>query len=235
MNRLFSALVVIVLLLVVVAGGLFFYQNYGHPGQPSSVATNEVGPPATMPGADETAEAPSGETEKPEADQPAEKAAPEEAAPAEKPDTGKAALLPMPSMAQRPETITQYALASLPGWQSKIVTHDPDYKSGTVRATSPDGKVSLDIDVKWDKELGDYSVTDAEGAGAAKATAAVPKGIMDALDANAKFKGLPDRKVSVKRLTSHDVTVHVQSDIKKWQVYMKVKAGHWMIIKAREL
>jgi hypothetical protein len=39
----------------------------------------------------------------------------------------------------------------------------------------------------------------------------------------------------VKRLTSHDVTVHVQSDIKKWQVYMKVKAGHWMIIKAREL
>jgi hypothetical protein len=246
MNRLFSALVIIVLLLLLVAGGLYYYETFGHPGQPPSVATSETGPAAAVPGRDETAEARSGENAKPEAEGPqaeqpgaekpgAEKPGAEEAAPSAKPETGKAALMPMPSMAQRPETITQYALTILPGWQSKIVTHAPDYRTATVRATSPDGKITLDVVVQWDKELGDFNVTDAEAAGAAKATAAVPKGIMGSLDANAKFKTLPDRRVSVKRLTSHDATIMVQSDIKKWQVYLKVKGGHWTIIKAREM
>jgi len=124
MNRLFSALVLIVLLLVVVAGGLFFYQNYGHPGQPSSVATNEVGPPATMPGADETAEAPSGETEKPEADQPLRRRLPRRLRQPRSLTPARPLSCPCRPWPSGPETITQYALASLPGWQSKIVTHD---------------------------------------------------------------------------------------------------------------
>jgi hypothetical protein len=230
MNHIFSVLVILVLILVLVAAGLSYYQYYGAPQAPE-VAAGAPGPEAAAPEGAPTSEeaAPPAGAEQPGGEEAAG------GAPGEQPAGGKGMLLPMPPKEQRAETITQYALSSMPGWDSKVVSHDDEWKTATVRAVSPDGKISLDIYVAWDKELGDYAVTAAEAAGAAKATAAVPKGILDAIDANPKLKALIDKKVSVRRLTSNDATVLVQSEAGKFRVYLKQKGGHWSIVKARQL
>lgn len=240
LNRIFSVIVIAVLVLAIVAAGLLFYANSVDHRRPR-FSTFEAGLPSSIgqtPSSAQEPASPAG-TQEPGKAQPA----PEKTSAVAKAEKAASPplsatpppVLTMPPLDQRADTILEYAVASLPGWKARIVAHDSAYKSATVRATSPTGKLSLDIDVHWDKELGDFSVVNAQAAGTAKTVATVPKGIIMALDSNPKFKKLPLRKVSMKRLTSDDATILVQSDIKKWQVYLKLKGGHWRLIKAREL
>ncbi len=139
------------------------------------------------------------------------------------------------------EMVKLYALASLPGWQAEVARHDDEWRSATVRAKSPDGKASLDIDLVWDQDLADYVVVAARAAGvqapAPKPGAGdgLPAGVKAAIDGHAKLGKLAGRTLRLDRLTSADALVVVKAGSAAWRVYLKRRGEQWAIINARQL
>jgi hypothetical protein len=148
-----------------------------------------------------------------------------------------------PQAEQAEETVKQYVLAGLPQWETEVVRHDEEWRSATVRARSPDGKVALDIDLIWDKDLGDYTIVAAKVAEAQLTQPGptqggrveVPGEITRAIDNHPRLGKLAGRTIHLKKLTSDDVLLILKSSGHSWRVYLKRKGNHWAIINAKPI
>lgn len=233
LQRIISTVALIVLVLIIVSAGLVAYRvvtNKSVAGQAPPVP--EAQPPGIVIDEGSTADADaSGGADKAGAETLAAPSGPEVAAVSGQPLSGE----------DTKTTILTYALASLPDWDAKILRHDEAWRAVTVRATSPDRKVSLDIELVWDKDLGDYVVTTARAADtsaapqrAAKASG-IPQGIMAAISGHPRLGKLSGSTIEMKKLTSADALVVIRSDAGAWRVYLKHRDGHWVISDARQL
>ena len=221
LSKILSGIVIVVLGLVVVASVLSYYRLATAPAGPGGVAPGGIAghPPVPAPVPGPGSGISSG----------SEEPLPPQAIPAQPAIGGE----------ERRSSILELALTSLPGWAGKIVAHDANWATATVRATSPDRKVSLDIRVVWDSELGDYEVVSAVPAlgsrPASNPAAAVPEGIAQAIAARPTFAALPDRKLIPKQIADNAAVIVVQGGGAAWKVALQRRDGQWVITDARKL
>ncbi|MCX7599554.1 MAG: hypothetical protein N2512_11925 [Armatimonadetes bacterium] len=224
LNRVLSATVLVVLVLVVAAALLSYYRMAVPP------AGTEEAPASSVPGL------------------------PEGSTPSVPPDSGvplsnegASALQAEPVAGppssggedERASLILELALASLPGWEGTIIEHDENWTSATVRATSPDGKVKLDIRLSWERELGDYEVISATPAVAPKRsparTSAVPEDVVEAIVSRPTFAALPNRRLIPKQVTENAAVIVVQGGGSQWRVTLERREGKWVLSDTRKL
>lgn len=140
---------------------------------------------------------------------------------------------------ERRSLVLEIALASLPGWHGKITARDDNWATATVRAVSPDGKVTLDIRVSWDSELGDYEVLSATPVVAPQRpsahSSAIPKGIVKAIVSRPSFANLPDREIIPKQITEKTAVIVVRGGGAQWRVALQRRGDKWVITDARKL
>lgn len=217
-------MVLVVLVLVIAAGFLTYYRMTNGPAGAEGAPPSELAGPILGP-----SQASPANTERPYGEEEVASRG-SEAAPANPAATGED---------ERTSLILELALASLPGWEGKIVAHDDNWISATVRATSPDGKVKLDVRVSWDTELGDYEVVSATPVAAPqRATtrkSVIPQGVVEAIVSRPTFSALPDRKLIPKEVTEKTAVIAVQGGGAQWRVTLERRGEKWVITEARKL
>lgn len=142
-----------------------------------------------------------------------------------------------PAGSDAEEMVKQYVLASFPNWSAKVVAHDGDWRSATVRVRSAEDGLALDVELVWDGELGDYVISRVRRAKSSTAAArpAVPDGVRDAISGHPRLGRLGQVAIEAKKITSSDALVVLRATEGTWRVYLKRRGNVWAIINARKL